>query len=144
MSMTDPQLPRPLLALEALTLFLPGGLLWAWALAAAFNHMLTAGNALCLASAASIGPAGLAFFGQVILRISSRRQKHRSLALILLAGWSSVAILLLPSTPTPLKELPWRDCVLLTVLPLIGVAHYALLELRSHSLDPKNALQGSV
>lgn len=144
MSIAEPQLPKPLLTLEVLICFLPSSLLWVWALTAATNHVLPAGAALCLASAASIGPAGLAFFGQVALGISWSRGKYRSVALTFLAGWSSVAILLLPSTPTPFRELPWRESVLLIVLPLLGVAHYTFLERRGLSADARNALQGSL
>lgn len=144
MSIIEPQLPKPLLTLEVLTCFLPSSLLWVWTLTAASNHMLPARAVLCLASAASIGPVGLAFFGQVALGISWSRGRYRSIALTFLACWSSVAILLLPSTPAPFKELPWRDCVLLIVLPLIGAAHYTFLERRGQSVDARNALHGSL
>lgn len=141
MSIAEPQLSKPLLTLEVLTCFMPSSFLWAWTLAAATNHMLPAGAALCLASAASIGPVGLAVFGQVALGISGSQGRRRSVALTFLAGWSSVVILLLPDTPTPFKELPWRDCVLFIILPLIGAAHYTYLERRGWTVGAQNALQ---
>ena len=140
MSITEPQLPKLLLSLELLTCFLPASFLCAWTLWAAANHMLQPGAASCLASAASIGPVGLALFGRVVVGGSCSHGKYRSIALISLAGWIAVVILLLPCTPLPFRELPWRDCVLLVVLPLIGAAHYALLEGRAQSMDGQNAL----
>lgn len=142
MSIAEPQVPKLLLTLEVLTCFLPSSLLWIWTLKATTNHMLPVVAALSLATAALIGPAGLVFFGQVALGISGSRGKDRSLALIFLATWSAVVILLLPSTPTPFKELPWRDCVLFIVLPMIGAAHFAFLERRAQSMDAENTLQG--
>lgn len=144
MSITEPQVPRLLMTLEVLTCFLPSSLLWIWTLKATTNHMLPAGAALCLATAASIGPVGLALFGQVALGFGRSGGRYRSVALIFIAAWSAVVILLLPSTPTPFKELPWRDCVLFIVLPVIGAAHFAFLERRARSTDPRNSLQGSL
>jgi hypothetical protein len=40
--------------------------------------------------------------------------------------------------------LPWRDCVLFIVLPVIGAAHFAFLERRARATDARNALQGSL
>jgi hypothetical protein len=131
MSMSEPQVPKLLLTLEVLTCFLPSSLLWIWTLEATSNRMLPVAAALCLASAASIGPVGIAFFGSVALGISRSRGRYRSVALALLAAWSAVVILLLPGTPTPFRELPWRDCVLFIVLPVIGAAHFAFLERRA-------------
>lgn len=134
MSLSDPQLPRFLLALEALTCFLPSSLLWIWTLRATADHTLPTSAALCLATAASIGPLGLAVFGQVALGNFRPGRRSWSAALTSLAGWTAVAILLLPGTPIPFKDMPWRDCVLLVVLPLLGAAHYAFLERRPQSL----------
>lgn len=131
MSITQPQVPKLLLTLEVLTCFLPSSLLWIWTLKAASHHMLPVVAALSLATAALIGPAGLVFFGQVALGISRSRGRDRSVALIVLAAWSAVVILLLPSTPAPFKQLPWRDCALFIVLPVIGAAHFAFLESRA-------------
>jgi hypothetical protein len=128
MSATEPQLPRLLLALEVLTCFMPSSFLWVWTFKATANHVLPAFTGSCLATAAAVGPVGLAFFGQIALGISGSRGRYGSVVLTFLAGWNALVILLLPGTPTPFKELPWRDCVLLIVLPLIGTAHYAFLE----------------
>lgn len=140
MSMTEPQLPKLLLILELLTCFLPSSFLCVWTLWAAANHVLQPGSALCLATAASIGPIGLALFGRVVVGGSCSRGKYRSIALISLSGWIAVVILLLPCTPLPFRELPWRDCVLLVVLPLMGTAHYAFLEGGAQSVDGRSAL----
>lgn len=86
MSISEPQLPRLLLTLEVLTCFLPSSLLWVWTLRAAANHMLPTIAALCLATAASIGPVGLLVFGQVVLGSSRARGRSWSVALTSLAG----------------------------------------------------------
>jgi len=137
MSISDPQLPKILLILEALTCFLPSSLLWIWTLRAMAEHMLPTPAALCLLTAAAIGPIGLAVFGKLVLRSSAPCREFWSVALISLAGWAPVVILLLPITPTSFKDLPWRDCVLLAVLPLIGSAHYAFLERHPQSTAPQ-------
>ena len=143
MSMAEPQVPKLLLTVEGLTCFLPCSLLWMWTLEAATHRVLPVVAASCLATAASIGPVGLAFFGQVALGSSRSRGRYRSVALAFLAAWSAVAILLLPSTPTPFRDMPWRDGVLFMVLPAIGAAHFAFLERRPRSMDTENTLQGS-
>jgi len=143
MSITEPQVPKLLLTLEVLTCFLPSSLLWIWTLEATGNRMLPVVAALCLATAASIGPVGIAFFGPVALGIARSRGRYRSVALAFLAAWSAVVILLLPATPTPFRELPWRDCVLFIVLPVIGAAHFAFLERRAQSPHTQNASRGS-
>jgi hypothetical protein len=140
MSMAEPQLPKALLTLELLTCFLPSCFLWVWTLRAAADHILQTDAALCLATAASIGPIGLAAFARVIAGGSRSGGRYWSIGLILLAGWLSVVLLLLPCTPLPFRELPWRECVLLVILPLIGAAHYALLESRAQSGDGPGAV----
>lgn len=140
MSMTEPQLPKLLISLELVTCFLPSSFLCVWALTAAANHMLQPGAALCLATAASIGPIGLVLFGRMAVGGSCSRGKYWSIVLISLAGWIAIVILLLPCTPLPFREMPWRDCVLLVILPLIGTAHYAFLESRAQSVNGQSAL----
>jgi hypothetical protein len=140
MSIAEPQLPRLLITLEVLTCFLPNSLLWVWALRAAARHILPAAPALCLTTAASIGPIGLLLFGQVALGNPWPPGRCGSVVLISLAGWIAVVILLLPLSPSPFMELPWRDCVLLIILPLIGAAHYALLERGVRSNDAQTAI----
>lgn len=138
MSISDPQLPKPLVTLEALTCFLPSSLLWLWTLSATADHMLPTPAALYLATAATIGPLGLTVFGRIVLRNSAPcRRSSWSVVLASLAGWTAAVILLLPATPIPFKDLPWRDCVLLVVLPLIGSAHYAFLERHPQSTTPQ-------
>lgn len=133
MSLHEPQLPRLVLLLEVLTCFLPSSLLWACVMAAAMRDTLPLRDSLYLCSAASIGPVGLLFFGQVAIGIPSPHGRRRSLTLTSLAGWTAVVVLLSPLTPLLLEEMPWRDCVLLVLLPVIGAAHYAVLESKSRS-----------
>ena len=138
MSLNEPQLPRTLLMSEILICFLPSSLLWASALVAVARSQIPPLDGLWLSTAASIGPIGLVIFAAATARFTFAR-RFGSLALALLAGWTALVVLLSPLTPALLRQLPWRDFVLLVLLPTIGAAHYALLERNTHSVDCQNA-----
>lgn len=139
MSLHDPLVPKPLLALEVLTCFLASSALWAWSLRAVATQMLPAGAGLYLATAASIGPVGLVVFGRVAVGNFSSSGRHGSLALVLLAGWAAAAIFLCPGMPPPFRDMPWRDCALFVLLPLIGAAHYHFLAHNTISIPEESA-----
>lgn len=138
MSLDEPRLARPVLTLEALICFLPSSLLWASVLLALANSRIPASDGLCLLTVASIGPVGLVTFGRVAIGNCSSTGRYEPLVLILLAGWTAVAILLSPLTPTPVMDFSWRDCVLLALLPLVGVTHYACLARKTRALHSED------
>lgn len=138
MSLDQPQLSGPVLTLEALICFFPSSLLWGWVLLAVAKDQIPASGGLYLFAAASIGPMGLVAFGRMAIGNCRSTRGHGALTLILLAGWTAAAILLSPLTPMPLMDLAWRDCVLLVLLPLIGVMHYMHLARKSRSIHGRN------
>lgn len=133
MSLQEPQVPGLVLMLEVLTCFLPSCLLWAWSVGAVVTGTLPLLEGSCIVSAGLIGPIGLLIFGQVAVGIPPPDGRWRSLILSSLAGWTAIMALVSPVIPLPLEEMPWRDGVLLVLLPFIAALHYALLEHQSTS-----------
>jgi hypothetical protein len=127
MTLHEPQIAKPILLLEMLICFLPVTVFCGTVSRAATNSLVSASEALLLATATLVGPFGLALFGGILIGVPRSRGKYRARVLTLLLAWTAIVVLFSPVGSMPLNNLPWRDCVLLLLLPTIGVAHYALL-----------------
>lgn len=138
MSLRDPQIPRPILLLEALICFAPATCLWTSSLSAVGRNIAPLPDAIFLITAASVGPIGLMTFGRLLFGQHSVRHQRWGPVLTWLACWTATAFLLSPVASMPLSDWPWRDCVMLLLLPLVGAAHYSLLAQNTHfGSDPK-------
>ena len=133
MSICEPMVPKCILMLEAAFCFVSPTLLWIWALASAVRGSLAQFDCLYAAMAVSIGPIGLAIFGQLVLGTPPRYARGQARFMALLAGFGLIVVLIPVLTPIPLKDLPWRDSVLLLLLPTAGAAHYSFLARRSEA-----------
>jgi len=81
-------------------------------------------------------------FGELLLGKAPTDASSRAFTLALLIAWAAVVEFILPLTSSILWNLPWRDGVLLVLLPLAGVAHYSLLASNASpwgSRDPRLA-----
>jgi hypothetical protein len=132
MSLRDPQIPRPILLLEVLICFVPASCLWICSSSAVVRNIVPLPDGICLITAASVGPIGLTTFGRLLFGKPSLRHQRWRLVLTWSACWTATVFLLSPVTTIPLSGLPWRDCVLLLLLPLVGAAHYSLLAQNTH------------
>ena len=138
MSLRDPHIPRPILLLEVLICFVPASCLWICSSSAVARNIVPLPDGICLITAASIGPIGLMTFGRLLFGKTSLPHQRWRTVLTWSACWTATVFLLSPVTTIPLSGLPWRDCVLLLLLPLIGAAHYSLLAQNTHFIsDPK-------
>lgn len=138
MSLRDPQIPRPILLLEALICFVPATCLWISSSSAVATNVAPLPDGVYLITAASVGPIGLMTFGRLLFGKHSARRQRWAPILTWLACWTATAFLLSPVVSMPPSDWAWRDCVLLLVLPLVGSAHYSLLAQNTHfRSDPK-------
>ena len=135
MSIASPLISKPVLLLEALICFLPVSFFWSEISLDVITGLIPRTEGLLLITSAMVGPLGMASFGELLLGKAPIDASFRAFTLALLVAWAAVVEFILPLTSSILWSLPWRDGVLLLLLPLAAVGHYSFLACNTSSSD---------